>query len=369
MKLLIENRIVRYLAFMLVGTLLASCTDDYPVVYDKSEFVKADTLKNEYANSFQIIYSDNIVKVNILNPEDNSVVKEYKINKDPKAYNEFPKDIERVVTTSTTQLGMMNALFLQELVVGVPEMKYLCHPVDESKVKAVGDIFSASAEAYAAVHPDIILYSGFAMDAPIHEKLEQAHQKTFLMYEWKENHPLGRAEWIKVYGVLFNKEKEAKALFNEIKTKYLKLQEKFMHADNSPKVVVGTYFGDVFNAPAGDSYGASFFKDVNADYVYSDVEGVGSLELTLEEMITKNKDTEYWFNMAASTRADLLEQNEKFKLLGSFNSEKLYSYYKYNDCFWESGAISPHLILEDIGKILHPELFEEHELKFYSKVD
>ncbi|RYM36116.1 hypothetical protein ERX46_03725 [Brumimicrobium glaciale] len=325
-----------------------------------------DTLENEFAKAFQIIHHHTFLEINIIDPDSKVVLNSYKVAKTDEPINGmFPNNMESVVAMSATQVGMLRKLNLEEKITGVSNYKYLCNPVSNSMVAEVGDFGMSDPEAFVAVNPDIILYSGFNDEAPILSKLAQANLKTFKIFEWKETHPMGRAEWIMVYGALFHKEKEAKAIFEEIKSNYYAITDKLKLTKKGPSVFAGTYFGDVFNVPAGESYMAQLFKDANINYVYAKTKGTGSLSLSLEEVITNNKESEYWLNAGVSSKNDLLKQSQKFELLESVRLGKLYTYFNNTNCFWENSPVEPHKILEDLGKIFHPDLFEESELTFY----
>lgn len=365
------NNIVISLKFLLVGFFiligLTSCEAD-----EKKEFVEVgsisdiDTLKNEFAKAFQIIYHISYIEINILDPDSQTIVDSYKISKtENNQQNMFPKNINSVVAMSATQVGMLRKLNLEEKITGFSNFNYLCYPLSKAIVKEVGDIGMSDAESILTTNPDIIFYSGFNDDAPILNKLKQANLKTFKVFEWKEVHPMGRAEWIKVYGALFQKEKEASAIFEDIKANYYAIKDKLKLEEKGPSVFAGTYFGDVFNVPAGNSYMAQLFKDANVDYVYSKSSGTGSLSLSLEDAITKNKETEFWLNAGVNSKKELLKQSKKFEMLKAVRTGKLYTYFGKNNCFWENSPIEPHIILEDLGKIFHPELFDDKTLNFY----
>ena len=57
-----------------------------------------------------------------------------------------------------------------------------------------------------------------------------------------------------------------------------------------------------------------------------------------------------------------------FKNDNLFNNNRRITAGGGND-FWESGSLYPHLLLKDIASILHPELFSDHELIFYKKIN
>lgn len=364
---LIFSLIILYITIVLS---LTSCSSkDKSGRIEIDPFIHQDTLINDFAEAFQIIYHDDYTKVNIIDPSNQSVIKQYTIHRgNSSAYNSFSHNLNRVVAISTTYIGMMRKLGLEDNIKGVASFKYLCHPLNQSNILEVGEIGMKNTELFLKAEPDIILYSGFNVSESILSKFEQANLKTFLIYEWKETHPLGRAEWIKVFGVLFQKEKEANAIYEQIKSDYYSITEQLKHVEHETTVFAGAYFGDVFNVPAGESYMAQLFKDVNVDYVYAHTKGTGSLSLSLEEVITKNKNTEFWLNANADSREKLLQQSEKFNLLEVTKTGKLYSYFEKNSCFWENAPIEPNKLLEDLGKIFHPDLFKDTELTYYRQL-
>ncbi|RFC54293.1 ABC transporter substrate-binding protein [Brumimicrobium aurantiacum] len=354
------------LMFLLVFTQSSCETTDSSKVTQSNARVKSDTLQNDFAEAFQIIHHQGYIEIVVQNPDDLSQRESYRVAQSNSVKGNFlPLEIEKVIALSTTHVGMMRALDLDNSIAGVSDYKYLCNPVSKSNVAEVGHLGMADTESFLKVNPDVILYSGFNEKSPILNKLEQAGLKTFKVFEWKETHPLGRAEWIKVYGALFNKEIEAKTIYEEVKSKYFTLKDKLKLESSSESMFAGTYFGDVFNVPAGESYMAQLFEDANINYVYADTEGTGSLSKSLEELLTTNMETQYWLNAGVSNKRDLLKQSAKFEMLNAFEKGKLYTYFNNNNCFWENSPIEPHIVLEDLAKIFHPQLFDNHELKYY----
>lgn len=356
--------------YMIIGFLFfltISCEAEQKKEFAEVESItKTVEMENDFAEAFQITYHQTFIEINIIDPDSKEVVDTYRVSKSEQPQKDmFPRKMESIVALSATQVGMLRKLGLENKITGFSNFSYLCNPMNKVEVAEVGDIGMADAEAFVAVNPDIILYSGFNDNAPILNKLAQANLKTFKIFEWKETHPMGRAEWIKVYGVLFNKEKEAQAIFEDIKAKYYSITDKLKLTKKGPAVFAGTYFGDVFHVPAGESYMAQLFKDANINYVYAKSEGTGSLSFGMEEVITKNRETEFWLNAGVANKKELIKQSQKFEMLKSVRTGKLYTYFNKTNCFWENSPIEPHLLLEDLGKIFHPELFEDHKLHFY----
>ena len=57
---------------------------------------------------------------------------------------------------------------------------------------------------------NVLIYSGFTKDYPKSKELEKAGLICIPNFDWKEDDPLGRAEWILFFGYLTGKEKLAK---------------------------------------------------------------------------------------------------------------------------------------------------------------
>lgn len=369
---------IRFSAFFLALCLYA-CTQNEKGLSSASNFLEknemSDTLINEYAEAFLIIDHKEYTEIQILNPESKEVEFNYNIGHSSKQKTDgINQNMKRVVVLSSTHIGMMEKLDLTDKIVGISDEKYLCSSqlkslIQKGFVKSVGDIGMSDVEGYIEVKPDLIIYSGFDTKAPILQKLNSAGIKTFTNYDWKETHPLGRAEWLKVFGVLFNKREASLKLFDNIKTEYTNLKKKVKGYNSNENVLVGTLYGDVFNAPAGDSYMSKLLEDANLDYKYQETKGSGSISLTLEEVISENRETSLWLNVAAQSKAKVLDMNSRFNMLASVNNNRLFSYYHKVNCFWERSAISPHLLLQDICKIAYPEQFKDKTFNYYKKLD
>jgi iron complex transport system substrate-binding protein len=363
------------LSIFIVFILLFSCTEQVSTDnLNDLKSVKNDTLKNDFAASFRIVEHSESTEIQIIDIENDVVEFTYFFSDSEKESNALEFNPDRVVALSATHIGMFEELELLDKIVGISDGKYLCSSklkkrVHDGLTRSIGDIGMADIEGYIDVDPDLVIYSGFDTKAPILKKLKSAGIKTFTNYDWKETHPLGRAEWLKVFGVMFNKRIEAEELFDKIKTEYLSLVKEVKQYSSNETVLVGTMYGDIFNAPAGDSYMAKILKDANLNYKYQETEGTGSISLTLEEVISDNRKTNIWLNVAAKSKDKVLEMNNRFRLLESIENNRVYSYYHEVNCFWEKSAISPHLLLKDICKIVHPDEFKDEVFNFYKKID
>jgi len=184
-------------------------------------------------------------------------------------------------------------------------------------------------------------------------------------FDWKEHHPLGKAEWIKLFGYLTGKEKVANHYFNVLIKSYHSLVDKAKKSSNQPTVFSGNLIGEFWYAPSGESYLAKMFMDANARYVYTTSKGTGSLALSFEKVIAQNMHTEYWLNPGYSSLKEILSNNVNMQLFSCVKEKKVYCYSKNSNKFWELSAIEPDHVLSDLILIFHPDLVADKPLFFY----
>lgn len=366
---------IRYLFTFIIYislVLLAGCTEQ------TSETVQLLSIKDyevKYATTFSFFKTENeSIVLKVRDPNNPNLNWQYVRSHEEhsKEFSVIPFSPERVSALSATHIGMMKALNLTNYIAGVSQKSLLCNK-EESDRNFIENVFEVgfenqdNVERYILADTDLIIHSGFDPSSTTLKKIRQAGIPVLMNYEWKETHPLGRAEWIKVFGFIFGIEEEANALFMEIEKAYLMAKQNAEKNEINPSVLVGTIYGDIFNAPAGESYMAKLLQDAGANYVYAETEGVGSLNISLESLITNNTSTAIWLDAAASDINQLLQMNSKFSNLSSVTNKHVYGYYHDVNCFWEHSAISPHLVLQDVINILHDTNFEEGS--FYKRLD
>lgn len=88
--------------------------------------------------------------------------------------------------------------------------------MEEGRISFVGKYNQPDYEALASGKCDVAIESTMINHVPaVKKKLEEYDIPVFTDQSSLENHPLGRTEWIKVYGAMLNKEPEAEKIFDE----------------------------------------------------------------------------------------------------------------------------------------------------------
>lgn len=287
---------------------------------------------------------------------------------------------EKLVVTSTTHIPSLEMLQVEDQLVGFPETDYISSPktrkrIEEGKIKNLGANEQINSELLLSLKPDVLV--GFSIDQnnKAYKNFENSGIPVIYNGDWTETTPLGRAEWIKFFGYLFGKSAQAESIFLEIEMEYALAAAKAAEAVDKPTVISGSLFKDVWYLPAGDSWQAQFFKDAGARYLWSDTPGTGSLSLSLENVLAKAHNVDYWVGTDSYRSWEALQaSNPHYTKIKALQERKVYTYTTTNDTgagniYFELAPNRPDWVLKDLIKIFHPQLLPDYNLKFYQKLE
>lgn len=362
------NLLFIYLAFVLF-----SCTEK------KTKSVDISTNEGviKYAKNIEIIKNKDIVLVHLKDPETNQIEKRFALIKNnsiaPKGYIGIKTPITSIIALSSTHIGMLEKLNLTSIVSGISNHLYVYDPLilkkhQLGKVIEMGDENSIPVESIIASKSNLLMYSGFGKSFPHEEQLENIGIFCFANYDWRETHPLGKAEWIKLFGYLTGTEKEANHYFSIVEKEYNQLKRIALKLKSKPSLFSGSLAGDIWYSPAGESFNAILFKDANCKYIYAKTKGTGSVDLSFEQILKDNRSTEFWFNPGVISKKELLKTQSKFANFEAVKNNKVFSYSYSGNKFWERSAIEPHHVLSDLIHILHPEIKNKRNYYFYRQL-
>lgn len=315
-----------------------------------------------HAQFFKLIKHPDYQELQIISPKTKKVEYRYALVKKDRKLN-LSKDLEKIevpvknlAALSTTFIGMLNELNALETVKITTDVQYVWNKTIRKNVQN-GTIHSAGFES--TLTPEIILkkdvqlimFSGFGEDFPNAHKLKQLSIICMPNYDWEEKHALGKAEWIKVFGALLDKEQAANDYFSKLCDDYEKIKKEVHSTTKKPKAIVGGLNGDVWFAPSGNSFLANILKDAGIEYVYAKKEGAASLSLTLEQVSKDEQQADFWINAEATSLKKLSQLNSKFNYFKTVQAKSVYGYMHDSNYFWEMNAIHPDWILSDFATI------------------
>ncbi|MCA0931509.1 ABC transporter substrate-binding protein [Lutimonas saemankumensis] len=288
--------------------------------------------------------------------------------------------VEKIIATSTTHIPMIEILGEAESLMGFPGTSYISSEktvsrLEKGLVKELGNEQDFNTEVLLSLQPDVLIAFSMGKSNKLYRNIEKNGIPVIFNGDWLEDSPLGRAEWIKFFGALYDKEKEADSIFNTIEKDYLQAIEIAKGAQKSPTVISGVLFKDKWNLPAGESFTAKLFQDANTDYLWKESEGQGSLVLSFESVFNKGRDADYWIGSGYYTNMEeLVSANSHYRKFNAFETGNIYSFSKRRGPgggveYFEFGPLRPHIVLKDLIKVVHPELLPDHTPYFLQKLD
>jgi len=372
--------------FWVFCILLLGCKDTPSQAQEQEEEIPTSVVR--YAKSFHVLHFDEYSTIQVTKPWPGAQ-KDYNylvVPKEKLAAMSIPKGkydavittpIERIVATSTTHIPALESLEGLTKLVGFPNTDYISSMparalISQGKIEDLGNNEKLNTEKVLELQPNLII--GFAVDQEntSYQAFMQAGIPVIYNGDWTEESPLGKAEWIKFFGVLLNKQEEAGQLFKEIESAYLETKELAKNTTTKPTVISGALYKDVWYMPAGESWAAQFIKDAHAHYLYQDTAGTGSLSLSLESVLEKGVSAEAWIAPSQYTSyAEMQQANEHYQQFKAFKNQHVFTFAgtkgaKGGLLYYELAPQRPDLVLKDLVHFLHPEVLPEHTPYFFS---
>ena len=349
--------------------------------------LKTKSSKIKYAKGFDIIDENGIKKLIIKSAFQNSkeiFIYTIEKNNDKTLNDSFNQEIlvpvNKIVVTSTTHIPMVELLNEERAIIGFPFGKYVSSEktrnlLEAGKITEIGNESSINTEILLDLNPELVVGYGVSSADKTLNTIEKAGIKVVYNGDWLEENPLGRAEWIKFFGVLFDKEKQADSIFNVIEANYIAVKKKALKSIKKGSILSGAIMSnDIWNLPAGESFEAQFLKDANLNYLWKDTKGKGSLSLSFESVFDKGGAADFWIAPGYfSSKEQLLKSNNLYARFKAFQNDHIYTSSTKKGktggiIYYELATTRPDLVLKDIVKITNPSLFPNYTLTFFAKM-
>ena len=275
----------------------------------------------------------------------------------------------------------------------------------QNSIVDCGSSMAPDIERIIALKPEAILVSPFENSGG-YGKLDKLHIPIIEAADYMESSPLGRAEWMKFYGMLFGKGKnisttvagkalttvvgkalttvagkaseatlpascelKADSLFAKIEKEYLKLKAEAGKLPKGLSILTERKTGNVWYVPGGQSTIGILLKDANARYIFSDDQHSGSLPMSPEQILAKGSQVDVWafkyFGGAPLSQVQLLQEYDGYKALAAFSRGNIYQVDTSTVPYFELTSFHPELLLREFIILAHGERFGK--LKFYKK--
>lgn len=366
------------------NNLTEACVTDFDpsVDYfpDKITVTAADKFTVDYFNHYKVVtvtgsmetYTYVLVQCGTPAPEADEFV-------DGAQFIEVPAG--NIITLSTTHLPALVELDLLDNLVGVDSLLYTSNPavrerIDADEIIEVAPNFELNMELVLDVEPTLVMSDDF--DTERLARLIDTGIPAVVNVEYLELTPSGRAEWLKFIALFYNAEAAAEERFDEIVTAYERVADLVVDVPESayPRVLWNAPFNGQWGIPGGQTFAGQLLADAGATLVLSDPESDVVSFVSLETVYEAGLDADVWllnlFNV--STVDDLIAQDERYADFAAAQSGDLWNNdadvnENFGNNYYELGVTSPHLILEDLVAIFHPDLLPDHEFHFFRQLD
>lgn len=273
-----------------------------------------------------------------------------------------------------TELGCQNAI------TGVCDKDYINIPDIKSRAQAdakvahpimdCGSSMQPDIERIIALHPEALLISPFENSGG-YGKLDRLRIPVIETADYMETSPLGRAEWIKLYGLLLGSSK-ADSLFSAIEKEYLQLKAEAAKLPLGLSILTERKTGNVWYVPGGKSTMGILLRDAHARYIFADDTHSGSLSMSPEQIIAKGNQVDVWafkyFGGNALTKQDLLAEYQGYQALKAFQTGTVYETDTSCEPYFELTSFHPEILLREFIILSHPEAGDKFgKLRFYKK--
>lgn len=293
-----------------------------------------------------------------------------------------PLESNVVFTAPHSQL--MYELGCKNAITGVCDKDYINIPDIKERVKLsdgkastsdtdkviidCGSSMQPDIERIIALKPEGLLISPFENSGG-YGKLDKLHIPIIETADYMETSPLGRAEWMKFYGLLFKSEERSDSLFSSIEKEYMTLKAEAAKLPQGLSILTERKMGNVWYVPGGKSTMGILLKDANAKYIFADDTHSGSLAYGPERILSKGTQIDVWafkyFGDKALSKNDLLAEYEGYKVLKAFNSNSIYQVDTSTQPYFELTSFHPEILLREFIILAHPKTTQFGKLRFY----
>jgi iron complex transport system substrate-binding protein len=177
---------------------------------------------------------------------------------------------KKIILLNASMAGIFQSLEQKILIIGVSSPEYIYSEkiqnlIKEGKIQNVGSDQKYDVEKIISMKPDAIFTNYIASFDNTYQLLKNNGIQVIFLDEYMEQKPLQKTAYIKLFGKLFGKEKEAEAKYQEVEKNYNDLKKLALTAKEKPLVLANEMYGDVWYLPGGNTSVAHYISDANAN--------------------------------------------------------------------------------------------------------
>jgi iron complex transport system substrate-binding protein len=283
------------------------------------------------------------------------------------------RSVERMATLSTTHVPYVLALGLGRTLVGVAHGRAIpdtaiARGLAQGTIQDLVRGEQLDREQLIALGPELLFDQPFGR-SDLAPRVDGPLQ--VMVSEYLEEHPLGRAEWLRFFGAVLGVERQADSLFAEIALRYEAAKGMVDGVPDRPTVFYGSGWEGRFHAASGNSLMAMAIRDAGGDYWLPDSGSTENVALDVEAFLAL-ADTIDHVGMAIALDGvpdalDLVGGDGRLARARSVAVGGFHGNSRTCDLFGRA-LLEPDVVLKDLIHLLHPERLPLHQPVYFRRV-
>ena len=323
------------------------------------------TSSQEYAGFFDVVVGDSLTGIVVIQPDRNVADTMW-----------FSSPMDRLICMSSSHVAALSAIGADSVVVAVSGLRYISDPdIVRNGVADIGYDAALDYEAILELQPDLLVtYAVTGAEPAYVSKLRSLGIRTLVLHDHLEQHPLARAEYVRLFGALTGRMEVADSVYHDVRDRYLELSAD-VDRTTKVKVLINVPYGDAWYIPGREGYMSQLVRDAGGEILGAVPGESASSVVSLEQAYEYSLEADLWLNPGpCRTREELAAAHHMFPRFGPmakglpiYNNIRCVNEGGGND-FWESGAVRPDLILEDLISVMnHAKGGKQEEFLYYYK--
>ena len=366
--------------FLLLLLLCVGCKTKDRSQSDKS----GATVAMRYAEQIQIDSCDGYWSVRVRNPWDSAkILHTYILVEQGR---ELPDNLpagtlvrtplRKSLIYSSVHCSLLVELDALDCIGGVCDLQYIYHPAvrtrcAEGGIVDAGNAMSPDLEKVIDLHPDAVLLSPFENSGG-YGRIEKLGIPIIECADYMETSPLGRAEWMRFFGLLFGRKQQADSLFAEVEKRYASLKALVDTVSVRPTVLSELRNGSAWYTPGGHSTIGRLYADAGAAYVWADDTRSGSVPLSFETVFDRGRNADFWLfkynETVDKTLSSLRAEYAPYAGFRAFQTGRVFACNTGKVPFYEETPFRPDWLLKDLILVFHPECLPGETARYFKQL-
>ena len=373
------------LIYSLIGWTLVCLLGACRPTQTTASLSEGDTLHFAYATHLQVVRYDSFTVAEMRNPWDTTrLLRRYilvpKTAEMPSSHPEgmvVQTPLQRAGLYSSVHCNLLKEMGMLHAIKGVCDLKYVMLDTIQSMVQQglihdYGNGMNVNLEQIIATSPDALMPSPFENSGG-YGRLENLGIPIIECADYMESSALGRAEWMRFYGLLFGCEQRADSMFREVAHRYNTLKESVKNISTRPTLLCEKLTGTVWYVPGGHSTMGRLIEDAGAIYPFAYHQTTGSVPLSFETVLDRAGEADVWvmtYNAPKELTYEALATDQPtYTHFRPFRERRIYGCNTSRIPYYEETTFFPDRMLADLIQILHPSLRTSDKLHYFCPIE